>query len=298
MVLHDAWFPNRETFQILFPMIAYGNNPGPDAERLRAKLETCRFISSILPTSKSSNNSAEQFDFGSSAPYPYSPVNASMYALNAWLQTVNNNGGIIPPGQPDPAERAWAILQALRVGSTPLFLPVDDNEKAISSRGSLYDPGHAPNDELYTLALKVCSRAKSPQSLDIALDIFDAVQKEGLLLEGNICRCLLGVFTHLSNSNSDILNRRIEATKNLYLAVAEQNPKFEESKQPAILRIIKKHCSYVRIRYPELYEIHLAELGLIEESSSSGSSTTESDEDSDDDDDDDDNDLDEISTKL
>jgi len=255
MVLHEKWFPNNETFRHLFPMTLYCDNPGPVAERLRAKFEACRFLSSISSSTSSSSSSSNstldnEFESFSNTPHhPYSPVKASVCTLNAWLQTAHNNEGIVLLGEPNPAERAWQILRALRVGSSPLFLPT---EKLMSR--SLYDSDHIPDDALYTLVLMVCSRVKSSQSLDIALDIFDIVQKEDILLEGNICTSLIQVI-----SNSSDLNRRIEWLKIVYLAITEENPNFDDIK-PAIAHQLGKQFSYFRTRHPELYESHLAEL--------------------------------------
>jgi len=253
MVLHEKWFPNHETFRHLFHMTLYCDNPGPVAERLRAKFEACRFLSSMSSSSSSlsSNNTFDnEFESFSNTPHlSYSPVKASMYTLNAWLQTAHNNEGLVLLGEPNPAERAWQILRALRVGSSPLFLPI---EKVISR--SLYDPDHIPDDALYALVLMVCSRVKSSQSFDIALDVFDIVQKEDILLEGNVCTSLIQVI-----SNSSDLYRRIEWLKIVYLAIIEENPNFDDIK-PAVAHQLGKQFSYFRTRHPELYESHLAEL--------------------------------------
>ena len=204
------------------------------------------------------------------------PIKASNRTLNAWLQTVDNNEGVVPPREPNPAERAWEILRALRVGSSPLFLPI---EKGISR--SLYDPDHIPDEILYALALKVCSRVNnSSKPLDVALDIFDVVQKEGILLEGSICLNLIRVI-----SNSTNLIRRVEYTKIVYLAIIEENPNFDDTK-PELAQQLKKQFSYFRTRHPELYELHLAEL-KFESTYPQDATTTESGDDDDDDDDDD-----------
>jgi hypothetical protein len=255
-------------------MVSYGDNPGPDAERLRAKLEACRFLSSISSSSIPNTAGVDSESFSSNtAPDLYSPVKASMYTLNAWLQTVHNNEGRVPPREPDPAERAWEILRALRVGSSPLFLPI---EKGISR--NLYDPDHIPDKVLYTLALKVCSRVNnSSKSLDVALDIFDVVQKEGILLEGSICTSLIRVI-----SNSTDLIRRIEYMKIVYLAIIEENPNFDDNK-PVLAQQLRKQFSYFRTRHPELYELHLAEL-KFESTYPQDATTTESSDDDDDDD--------------
>jgi len=274
MVLHEWWFPNEDTFRILFSIAACSDNPAPGTERLLAKLEACRFLSNLSPLGShapSSNNKTTQQTFDGSgpslAPHLFSPLEASMYALNAWAQTAHHNNHSVPPGHPHPAERAWAILQALRVESSPpLLLSADDVDTKSSSWQGLSND-HRPNEALYTLALKVCLQIfDSRQCLEVALDIFGAVQKDGLLLEGDVCRVLLGAITCFSNSDSDNI-RRIEATKIVYRALLELNPNFGEVK-PDILSFLRKQASYLRIRHPGLYENHLAELELLEAESS------------------------------
>ena len=277
MVLHEKWFPDLETFNYLFPMAIYGDNPGPDAESIRAKLEACRFLASMSSSSIPNTAGVDSVTFSSNTvPDLCSPIRASNRTLNAWLQTVDNNEGVVPPREPNPAERAWEIIRALRVGSSPLFLPI---EKGISR--SLYDPDHIPDEILYALALKVCSRVNnSSKPLDVALDIFDVVQKEGILLEGSICLNLIRVI-----SNSTNLIRRVEYTKIVYLAIMEENPNFDDTK-PELAQQLKKQFSYFRTRHPELYELHLAEL-KFESTYPQDATTTESGDDDDDDDDDD-----------
>eukprot|EP00536_Pseudo-nitzschia_multiseries_P003777 jgi/Psemu1/8486/gm1.8486_g len=275
MITHEWWFPNEDTFRILFPLASYSPNPAPGTERLMAKLEACRFLSAAATTTTATATDAfshrQQLPL---PPHPFCPLEASAHALTAWMATASYHQYAVPPGHPHPAERAWAILRGLRVGSAPPLLLVsnedrdrDRSEQGVLASASAPPPagtGGGPTEELYTLALRVCSRVlSSSRSLEVALDIFEAVQEDQLLLEGEVCRVLLGVVMNFTTSDADN-RKRLEATKRVYSALMALDPDFGTSK-PTVLGFLRKQASYIRIRHPELYESHLAELGLLEE---------------------------------
>jgi hypothetical protein len=284
MVSDETWFPNEETFRILFSLIPYSENPGRNAERLRSKLEACRFLSDLSkanhrPTRSHTSGGEGNSGFASlGSPHLLHPLEASTLTLRAWLQTLQQHGGVLPPSETNPSQRALAILRAMKVGSSSLFpalLNKIHNESGINedARGEPFRGGNInspPTAALYSLALEVCARdAGSPRAtLDAALEIFGFLQTDGLLLKGNACLALLGVLANFSggstSGNEDLLLARAKATKKVCEALIDEDP-FYGQNQPPVLQFLQKQASYLRLRHPDLYEEHLAELGLFDD---------------------------------
>jgi len=283
-MLSDAiWFPNEETFRILFSMIPYSANPGEDAERLQSKLEVCRFLSDLSTNSSPSHNGMhhssgegyQQHDLPfPEAPPILSPLEASTLTLRAWLQTLQQHGGVLPSTEPHkPSQRALSILRVMKVGSTSLFGRDGIIEYEAKDSNNRIE-NSLPTTALYCLALEVCYRDNgSPRaSLDAALDIFEMLRIDGLLLEETACLALLGVLADFSNNinigsseeHQDLLLARVVATRRLCHALVEEDPSYRERK-PKIRQFLHKQSTYVRLRHPELYEEHLAELGLLDD---------------------------------
>jgi GTP-binding protein len=173
-------------------------------------------------------------------------MKAANFALNAWVETAEANGGEVVPSKPDPSERAWDIIRSLQIASTPLLLPAE-------AAGDIYELGSTPDVTTYLLALRICGRVKSKKSLEVALKILDAVEKEGLITKGSICTTLLKAI----NNSSDI-EQRIKATKQVYEAALKEEPNLKKSVREAF----SKNIGYFRNIHPALFEEHFGELDL------------------------------------
>lgn len=235
MVSEAEWFPTEETFRILFSMIPYCENPGMAAEQLRSKLEACRFLYSL------NGNKGGGFP---EAPPLVNPLEVSALTLRAWLQSPQQ-----APSEVNPSQRALAILKAMNVGSSSLF-PKED---------ATTNPQATPT--LYSLGLEVCSRdIGSPRiTHETAMEIFELLQTDNQLLDAS-CGSLLGVvgnFSKQPNVEDNLLLSKIKATKQIYEALDEP--------QPSILEFLQEQASFLRLRHPELYQEHFAELGLLED---------------------------------
>ena len=250
MISEESWFPTEETFRILFSIIPYCDNPGRAAEKLRFKLEACRFLSS-----RDRNRTNK---IGQESPYLLNPLEASTLSLRAWLQSLQQYGGNLSGAEGTPSQRALAILKTMKIGSSSLF-----SENADGTGG--------PTAALYSLALEVCSRdIASPKStIDVALEIFEFLQNDGLLLEESTCMDLLQILADFPNNATsigdqhDLLHARAQATKRVCEALTDQDPNY--GKQiPSILEFLEKRASYLQLRHPEVYDEHLAELGLLD----------------------------------
>ena len=279
MISDETWFPNEETFRILFSLIPYSENPGKDAERLRSKLEACRFL---LGQSRANNRPTRSHNltgFASPESSPLlHPLEESTLTLRAWLQTLQHHGGVLPQSEANPSQRALAILRAMKVGSSALFpalLHKNDNESGIdedarseSKRGGTMNS--PPTAALYSLALEVCARdSGSPEaSLDAALDIFRLLKTDGLLLKGNACHSLLRVVADFSGGsalgNEELILARANATKTVCEALIDEDPYYGQTQLP-VLEFLQKQASYLRLRHPYIYEEYLDELGLFDD---------------------------------
>ena len=250
MISEESWFPTEETFRILFSMIPYCDNPGRAAEKLRFKLEACRFLST-----RDRNRTNE---IGPESRYLLNPLEASTLSLRAWLQSLQQYGGNLFEAEGTPSQRALAILKTMKIGSSSLF-----SENADGTGG--------PTAALYSLALEVCSRdIASPKStIDVALEIFEFLQNDGLLLEESTCMDLLQILADFSNNSTsiedqhDLLQARARATKRVCEALTDQDPNYGQQ-IPSILEFLEKQASYLQLRHPEVYDEHLAELGLLD----------------------------------
>ena len=262
MFSEESWFPTEETFRILFSMIPYCDNPGKEAEKLRFKLEACHFLSSLA------TNQGERYHENLAAPeanYLLHPLEASTNTLRAWLQTLQQHGGNLPTSEASPSQRSLAILKAMKVGSSSLFPPV----KGETTKG--WTMNQPPTVALYSLALEVCSRdISSPRAaLDSALEIFEFLKSDDLLLEESTCMALIRVLANFSNNVSSSEDRhgllwaRAEATKRVCDAIVDEDPDYG-TRNPSILKFIEKQASYLRIRHPDIYEKHIAEISLLD----------------------------------
>ena len=278
MISDESWFPNEETFRILFDMIPYCENPGRDAERLRSKLEACRFLSGISRSSTRTTKTDADVKFRSlifsEAPHILHPVEVSTLTLRAWLQSLQLHEGTLPKSKESPSQRALAILRAMEVESNMLAASLFHNERSNSDSGTEVADDRtkniSPTSALYALALEVCFRdsRSSWASLDAALEMFQMLQRNGMLLDEKICLAILRVVTDYSINNTSstedlhALNQaRASATKRICEAIVEEDPCYWQQK-PKILEFLQEKMSYLQLRHPELYEEHLAELLL------------------------------------
>lgn len=218
MILQRAWFPNHETFVHLFHLV----DGGPDAERVRVALELCQFLSD-------------------DKTYPFSPLKAAKYSLNAWTRTAAEGAR-----GAEPVVQAWEIFRGLQALSTPLLL-------SEGRAGTVYHPEYAPDESVYTLLIKVCGRRYSKKAWDVTLRVFEIVKREGILTRGSICAGLLR-----SISNSPDLPRRAELMREVYTAALAENVPMK----PAVMAIMRKQLSYFRKQHPELFEAHFADLAV------------------------------------
>ncbi|KAL3916893.1 MAG: hypothetical protein SGILL_004969 [Bacillariaceae sp.] len=236
MMIDNSWFPLSDTFYITFRLALHSGN---DADRVRTKVEACRFVHGSVGNDVDDPSIAGMV-------YPISPVKAAKFALNAWVETVENSGGEILPGDPDPSERAWDILRSLQIASAPLFLPAE----AVSD---IYDLAFSPDASSYILALKICGRSKSKNALAVAMRILDAVEREGIIMKGSVCVSLVRAI----NNSSDI-EQRIKGTKRVYLLVANKDAILKKS----IRETFEKNLSYFQNVHQPLYEEEFGELDL------------------------------------
>ncbi|KAL3912925.1 MAG: hypothetical protein SGILL_006696, partial [Bacillariaceae sp.] len=236
MMTESVWIPNSDTFYNLFRLTAHS---GPDAERVRTKLEACAFMNSGNEIADGEGSQSSSF------PHPLYPSKAAKFALNAWVETAKANDGDAIPGQPDPAERAWDIIRSLQIASTPLFLPAE-------AVRDIYDLGSAPDASTYILALQVCSRVKSKNSLAVALKILDAVEKEDNLMT----RCCATLVTAV-NTTSDI-EQRIQATKRIYELATKNDPILKQS----LRKVFSKQIGYFRNVHHSLFQEHFGDMDL------------------------------------
>ncbi|KAG7371901.1 hypothetical protein IV203_018043 [Nitzschia inconspicua] len=241
MMVECTWFPNNQTFFHLFRLTT---RSGYDSDRVRTRLEACRFLSNDLPIEQDGEAIL-------APPYPLNPVKAAKFALNAWVAVAEKNGGEVPPGESDPSERAWAILSSLRIASRPLFLPAE-------TVMDIYDPTSAPDTPTYILVLKICSRVRSKTSRAVTLKVLDIVEEEGIISEGSICLTLVRAI-----NNSSDMEDRVKLTKRVYELVTQDE---KAASKGSIQKGFEGQIGYFRRQHPILYEKYLAPLLDSEES--------------------------------
>jgi len=210
--------------------------------------ETFRILFSMIPYGENPGQDAEVLRskleacrFLSQEEVLLNPLEASALTLRAWLQTQQQH-------QHNPSRKALAVLKAMQVGSSSLF----GNEDA-----------QAVTPALYSLALEVCAKDVGAPAIthDASMEIFELVVKSDDELLEKSCGSLLKVVGNFSKNNEEsLLRKKIDATKRICNALDEM--------PSSILEFLQEQASYLRLRHPELYQEHLAELGLLKEDGS------------------------------
>lgn len=153
MMTSEVWYPNADTFNILFRLAEVG----PQADQVMTRLELCRVVVQ---------------------EYPIAPFIASKHALRAWWNTAKqeqNEEGLA-------MERALAIFQRLQISSKPLLF--QSNPKAVSH---IYDTKDAPSPLFYSLIWETCyhngksgSAKTKTRAVEIATMLYQTSKEESI----------------------------------------------------------------------------------------------------------------------
>eukprot|EP00980_Cylindrotheca_fusiformis_P013456 scaffold3437_cov113-Cylindrotheca_fusiformis.AAC.23 len=162
MMTNKVWYPNAETFNVLFRLAEWGHQ----ADQVLTRLELCRWIQ-------------QQQQEGE---YPISLLTASKHALRAWVHTAKHTNQQQQQENDNTAmERAYSIFQNLQVSSRPLLYQT--NPEKVSH---IYDVNNAPTLICYSLVWETCwhigknsSDKKTRQrAVEIATNLYQHATKE------------------------------------------------------------------------------------------------------------------------